>query len=232
MFRLLFVTLLIASSALAQGVHSVSLRSVSPNQAQAPAPTGGCSANATFDPTLPGQLTLCDPVPPGPACILSIAGASTLCRINGTINLSENGAPFHPLYVAPVEVFRFYAPTNLVIGPSTAIYIGTLIAGGHNPDMVYLALNACTLTKVVYDTRTNGAVTTPVTMSLWDVTQNVAIPNAATTQTWNGWVQETVAAPTFAVAANDQLQVRFSTPKTLPPGFYLNLTVTAYCTDN
>lgn len=177
-------------------------------------------------------MTLCDPVPPGPACTVSAADASTLCRINGTINLSENGSAFRPLFVAPVDVFKFVAPTNIVVSPTTTYYLGSLVALGHNPDMVYLAPNACTLKKVVYDARMSGALKTPVTISMWDVTQNVQIPNSAVTQTWTGIAIETVASPEFAVAANDQLQVRFTMPAGVPAGFYINMTVTAYCADN
>lgn len=211
MFRLLLATLLIASSAVAQTT---------------------CSSSFSFNQKLPGQLTLCDPVPPGPACQVSIAGASTLCRINNTINISENGFPFHPLYVAPVDVFKLVAPTNIVVSPTTTYYLGSLVALGHNPDMVYLAPNACSLNRVVYDARMSGSLKTPITIAMWDVTQNMLIPNSSVTQTWTGVTVESVATPVFAVAANDQLQVRFTMPAGVPAGFYINMTVTAYCTDN
>lgn len=199
--------------------------------APAIAQTVSCPASFIFDQTIPGQVTLCDPIPPGPACLISAIGASTLCRINGTINISENKSAFRPLFVLPVEVFKFVAPTNIVVSPTTTYYLGALVALGHNPDMVYLAPNACTLKKVVYDARMSGSLKTPVTISMWDVTQNVQIPNSAVTQTWTGVAIETVAAPAFEVAANDQLQVRFTMPAGVPAGFYINMTVTAYCTD-
>jgi hypothetical protein len=200
--------------------------------APAAAQITGCPTSFVYDPTKPGQLMLCDPVPaPGPACVLSVAGSSTLCRINGILNISENALPFHPLYVAPVDVFKFVAPTNILVSPLTSYYLGSLVALGHNPDMVYLAPNACTLGKVVYDARMSGALKTPITISMWDVTQNVLIPNSSVVQTWTGVTVETVAAPAFAVAANDQLQVRFTMPAGVPAGFYINMTITAYCTD-
>lgn len=208
------------------------LESVPSNQAHVSVPATGCSTSSTFDPTLPGQLFLCDPVPPGPTCILSVAGSSTLCRINGTVNISENALPFHPLYVAPVDVFKFVAPSNVPVSSKTSYYLGSLVALGHNPDMVYLVPNACTLSKIVYDTRASGALQTPITISMWDVTQNLQISNSAVTQTWKGVEVQTVATPAFAVAANDELQVRFTMPPGVPTGYYMNMTVTAYCTDN
>lgn len=217
--RLLLATLLIAAPALAQ--------------------TNTCVNTSPFDPTKPGQLTLCDPAPAtGPSCMLSVAatatspGSSTLCRVGGVMNISENALPFHPLYVAPVDVFKFVAPSNVVVSPTTSYYLGSLVALGHNPDMVYLAPNACSLNKVVYDARMSGSLSTPITISMWDVTQNKAIPDSAVTQTWKGVTVESVATPGFAVAASDQLQVRFSMPAGVPGGFYINMTVTAYCTDN
>lgn len=212
MRRILLATLLIVSSAAAQ--------------------TATCSNQSAFDPTKPGQVTICDPVPPGPACLVSSPGSSTVCRINGVANISENGSAFRPLFSPPVDVFRFYAPTNLPLTASTSYYIGSLIAGGHNPDMVYMVPNACTLTKVVYDTRSSGPLSGGIAISLWNVTKNIAIPNASTTQSWTSWSVETVATPSFALLAGDQLQVRLTMPSTLPKGFYANMTVTAYCIDN
>lgn len=191
-----------------------------------------CPATATFDPTKPGQLTICDPTSPSTtACILSQPGSTTLCRINGTINISENGNPFRVLFNAPVDVFKFVAPTNIVVSPTTSYYLGSLVALGHNPDMVYLVPNNCNLTKIVYDARMSGALTTPITISMWDLEDKSQVPDSAVTQTWTGVTVESVATMNWPILGGDHLQVRFTMPAGVPAGFYINMTVTAYCVD-
>jgi len=202
------------------------------NSVSALVPPAVCSYFSSSD---PGQAIFCDGTP---ACVLSAAatsttpGSSTLCRSNGILQISENGSSFRQLFNAPVDVFKFVAPTNIVVSPTTTYYLGSLVALGHNPDMVYLAPNACSLNRVVYDARMSGGLSTPITIQMWDITQGIAIPNSAVTQTWTGVTVESVASPSFPVNANDQLQVRFFMPAGVPSGFYINMTVTAYCTDN
>lgn len=156
----------------------------------------------------------------------------TVAVVDGVPSGPSNTADLAVFPSSPVDVFRFAAPSNVGVSSSTAYFLGSLAALGHHPDMVYLAPNACILNKVIYDTRASGALAAPVTISMWDVTQNIVIPGSAVTQTWTGSSVETVVAPGFAVAANDQLQVRFSMPAGVPAGFYLNMTVTAYCQDD
>lgn len=195
--------------------------------------TATCTPPSTFDPTIPGQVTVCDPVPPSTAaCLVSAPGASSLCRINGVINLSENGSAFRPLFNPPVDVFKFVAPTNIVVSPSTTYYLGSLVALGHNPDMVYLVPNSCTLTKIVYDARMSGAQKTPISISMWNVEDKDTVPNSTVSQTWTGVAVESVVTPNWPILAGDHLQIRFTMPATSPVGFYLNMTVTAYCADN
>lgn len=198
-----------------------------------PAVAQTCTQTTTFNPAIQGQVNVCDAVPPTTtACLVSVAGESSLCRVNGVLNISENGLPYVPLFRAPVDVFKFLAPTNIVVSPTTTYYLGSLVALGHSPDMVMLAPSACTLNKIVYDARMSDALKTPITLSMWDMTSGIQIPNSAVTQTWSGVTVESIATPGFAVAANDQLQVRFFMPAGVPGGYYINLTVTAYCAEN